>query len=178
MKDALSHGDWAIDATAGNGSDTLFLAQLVGDAGHVYSFDIQSAAIARTKELLNKHGLNKRVTLINSGHQNMDKYVKKEVKAVIFNLGYLPRGDHAIVTTPVNTVTALKKSISLLQTNGIISAVVYSGHCGGEDEKIAVEEFFSRLDKKDYDVIKTYHINRKATAPFILVAQKLTNKSY
>ena len=36
LEKAVSPGDIAIDATAGNGHDTLFLAKLVGENGHVY----------------------------------------------------------------------------------------------------------------------------------------------
>ena len=34
-------GDYAVDATLGNGHDTCFLAEIVGDSGKVFGFDIQ-----------------------------------------------------------------------------------------------------------------------------------------
>jgi len=41
LKATVEEGDTVVDATAGNGHDTLFLAQLVGDSGQVYAFDVQ-----------------------------------------------------------------------------------------------------------------------------------------
>lgn len=122
----LSDGDLAVDATVGNGNDTLFLAKLVGN-GHVIGFDIQEAAIKNTQNLLYQYGYYDRVSLYKLGHENMDKVVKQSVKAIMFNLGYLPKGDHKIITQPETTLKALKKSLILLKKGGILSVVVYPG---------------------------------------------------
>ena len=47
----LTPGGIAIDATVGNGHDTVFLAEQVGSGGKVYGFDIQQTALesARTR---------------------------------------------------------------------------------------------------------------------------------
>ena len=45
----LHDGDTTIDATAGNGHDTLMLARLVGESGRVIAFDVQSDAIIATR---------------------------------------------------------------------------------------------------------------------------------
>ena len=47
----LRPGDWAIDATCGNGNDTLKLAQILGEGG-VIGIDIQQEAINKTEALL------------------------------------------------------------------------------------------------------------------------------
>lgn len=84
----LQEGDIAVDATAGNGHDTLYLAQKVGERGHVYAFDVQQAALDSTKERLAENGIPEgRVTLILSGHERMADYVKEPVRCVLFNLG-------------------------------------------------------------------------------------------
>lgn len=44
LKMAAGEGDIVVDATMGNGHDTQFLAELVGENGHVYAFDIQESA--------------------------------------------------------------------------------------------------------------------------------------
>lgn len=88
----LRPGDVAVDATAGNGHDTLFLAQLVGSAGKVYAFDVQQAALARTGERLAAANSLTQVQLINDGHQKMNEYIQDQVTTVMFNLGYLPGG--------------------------------------------------------------------------------------
>ncbi len=69
ISQAVCLGDTVVDATAGNGNDTLYLANLVGATGRVYSFDIQAQAIENTAALLAKHD---NVTLIHDGHQNVD----------------------------------------------------------------------------------------------------------
>ena len=61
LAQATPAGGTAIDATAGNGHDTLFLAQCVGANGRVYAFDIQpqalAAALAQAVSLLRPGGL-------------------------------------------------------------------------------------------------------------------------
>ena len=41
LEDVISEGDIVIDATMGNGYDTKYLAEKVGESGVVYSFDVQ-----------------------------------------------------------------------------------------------------------------------------------------
>ena len=48
IKDALHQGDIAIDATVGNGHDTVFLVDRVYPSGKVFGFDNQQAAIDST----------------------------------------------------------------------------------------------------------------------------------
>ena len=41
LANGSKEGDYAVDATLGNGHDTCFLAKIVGDNGKVFGFDIQ-----------------------------------------------------------------------------------------------------------------------------------------
>ncbi|WP_028309498.1 class I SAM-dependent methyltransferase [Desulfitibacter alkalitolerans] len=168
----ITPGDKAVDATVGNGHDTIFLANLVGDTGKVYGFDIQDMAIERTKNLLSAHNLSNRVLLIADGHENIDKYIQHPVKVIMFNLGYLPGGDHGIITREETTIAALKKSLSLLTPHGVLSVVVYSRHHGGEREKQAVESFFESIPKTEFHVVKINHLNRLSSSPYIIIAQR------
>lgn len=52
IEEKVQPGDICIDATAGRGNDTLFLAKLVGETGHVTAFDIQQDAVDSTRALL------------------------------------------------------------------------------------------------------------------------------
>ncbi|NLY43982.1 MAG: methyltransferase domain-containing protein [Clostridiaceae bacterium] len=169
----VKEGDIVVDATAGNGHDTLFLAKLVGDSGHVYSFDIQDAALEATYSRLCAHNLQHRVTLIKDGHQEMDKYVPRGVKAVMFNLGYLPGGDHSICTKPDTTIEAIKKSLELLITNGIVMIVIYYGGDSGFEEKDAVMSFLKNLDYKKYSVLMHDFINQINCPPIAVCIEKL-----
>ena len=111
LKDTIITGDHVIDATIGNGNDTLLLAQLVGPYGKVYGFDIQDEAIKTTEDKLLLTGQRPQVQLINDGHENIDHYLEENelISAVTFNLGYLPKGDKSITTKPETTLTAIKK---------------------------------------------------------------------
>ena len=114
LENVINKGDIVVDATMGNGYDTKYLAEKVGEEGFVYSFDIQETALKSTKKRLDKENLSDRVKLILDGHENMDKYVEGEVSCVLFNLGYLPRADHNIITKPETTIKAIKHSLNLL----------------------------------------------------------------
>ena len=91
-----------VDATAGNGHDTLFLAQQVGTDGKVYSFDVQQEAIGMTRSRLEEAQLSDRVIMCETGHENLEEVIRAlhlgNVSVIMFNLGYLPGGDHSITT--------------------------------------------------------------------------------
>lgn len=169
----VKKGDLVVDATAGNGNDTVFLADLVGEEGKVYSFDIQSKAIEKTRDKLIKSGFQKRVELICDGHQNMDQYVSANIKAVMFNLGYLPGGDHTIGTKGHSTIDALNKAMNLIAKNGIISMVVYYGGDSGFEEKEQVMEFIENIDCRAFTIMKTEFINQVNCPPIFVCIEKL-----
>lgn len=172
IRSIVKEGDIVIDATAGNGHDTALLAQLVGDEGKVYSFDIQDKALNSTRERLEKLGLEGRVSLIKDGHQNMDLYVKDRVKAVMFNLGYLPGGDHNIGTKGETTIQAVNKAMELLVLNGVVSIVVYYGGDSGFEEKEFVMEYIRGIDCRKYKVMKTEFVNQINCPPIFICIEK------
>lgn len=165
-------GDTVIDATSGNGQDTLFLAKLVGERGRVFAFDIQERAIRNTAELLQQQGLFSQVQLIRDGHEYIQEYVKKEVSAVMFNLGYLPGSDHSIVTRPETTIKGVKAALAMLSSGGVITLVVYTGHLGGQEEWHSLEGYVKSLDKKTYRVLLYQFLNTK-NSPFLIAVEKL-----
>ena len=73
VRPRLKLGDAALDATAGNGHDTLFLAQCVGPTGRVFAWDIQPLALERTAALLAQHGITW-VELVLGDHAEMDRF--------------------------------------------------------------------------------------------------------
>lgn len=166
-------GDHVIDATCGNGGDTLFLAGLAGEEGKVYSFDIQQEALDRTSDKLKKEGMYDRVELIHDSHERMDDYVKEKVRCVMFNLGYLPGGDHSIGTKGESTIAAVKRAMELLVVNGIITIVVYYGGDSGFDEKEEVLEFIKTIDCRQFTVSKTEFVNQINCPPILICIEKL-----
>ncbi|SHJ05342.1 tRNA (mnm(5)s(2)U34)-methyltransferase [Lutispora thermophila] len=173
VKQIVVQGDIVVDATAGNGNDTAFLADLVGDEGKVYAFDIQDKAIENTRKRLTVKNLDKRVILIKDSHENMDKYVPYGVKAVMFNLGYLPGGDHSIGTKPSSTIRAIEKSLALLNPGGIIMMAVYYGGDSGFEEKEAVMEYVKSIDYKKAIVLVHDFVNQINCPPIAICIEKV-----
>lgn len=138
-------GGQAIDATAGNGHDTCFLARAVGPQGRVLALDIQPAAVAATRARLEAAGLLERVTLRQADHCTLPRLTHSleisSVDAVLFNLGYHPGGDRSIITTPESTLPALEAALTVLRGGGMLSILAYRGHPGGEAEAEAVAEW-------------------------------------
>lgn len=167
----IEEGDTVVDATAGNGGDTVFLAQKVGDTGQVHAFDIQQQAIANTRKQLARHRLSHRVVLHHGSHTAIT-HMNTPIKAVVFNLGYLPGSDKRIVTQPETTCEAISAALSLLQPGGIIVIVLYRGHVGGEQEAAAVEKFVSQLSTPSYVVSRYEHLNVANVPPYVLAIEK------
>ena len=140
----LQPGQVAIDATAGNGHDTCFLAQQVGAEGKVFAFDIQQQALDSTALQLDQQQLDSQVQLFHLGHQHMRASIPSnlhgQIRAVMFNLGYLPHGDKDLTTTRHSTVPALQQAADLLHPQGILSVLGYRGHPGGREETATVEQ--------------------------------------
>ena len=175
LKEIIVPGDTVIDATCGNGNDTLMLAEACGENGHVYAFDIQKQAVQTTKALMENEHIH-HVTCIEDSHANIDQYIpeKKEgsIAAAVFNLGYLPRSDKTIITTPDSTIAALNKLLVYLRKGGRIVLVVYYGHEGGEHEKNEVLSFVSQLDQSKYEVMEYRFLNQKNNPPFVVGIEK------
>lgn len=139
----LNSGDLAIDATAGNGHDSCFLARQVGDKGRVFAFDIQQQALKNTEKQLKEKGLQEQVALIQRGHEYLAQELPADcygkIQAVMFNLGYLPGGNQQLTTTSTTTLAALEQARPLLASGGVITVLAYRGHPGGQEETRAVE---------------------------------------
>lgn len=172
MESHIKDGYKALDCTVGNGKDTALLAQLVGDKGLVYGFDIQDIAIDSTRMLLDSLNLNHNVNLIKDSHENIDKYIHEKLDFIIYNLGYLPKGDKEIKTNKDSTIISLKKALHLLKNNGVMLITVYVGHDGGMEEKEAIEKLLSTLNQKQYNVLKYDFINQLNYPPVLYGIEK------
>jgi threonine dehydrogenase-like Zn-dependent dehydrogenase len=138
----------------------------------VFSFDIQKCALESTEKKLMNRQLRNRVELINDGHQNLKNYIYEPVKAVMFNLGYLPGGDHSVGTRGITTIEAIKSSMELITVRGIISIVVYYGGDSGFEEKNEVMEFIGTIDCKQFTVMKTDFVNQINCPPILICIEK------
>jgi SAM-dependent methyltransferase len=172
LRQFVRPGDTAIDATCGNGNDTTLLAELVGASGRVWAFDIQGDAIRETSRKLAANALSERVTLVNAGHESMAALVDGAVRAVVFNLGYLPGGDRSVITRSETTLAALGYSLDLLAPGGIVAITLYPGHEGGADELRSVDAWASRLEAPSFHAWRMAQLNAVADAPSFILVQK------
>jgi tRNA1(Val) A37 N6-methylase TrmN6 len=176
IQNNLRSGDVAIDATVGNGHDTLFLAEQVGKNGRVYGFDIQQAAIVATTEKLQHSHCLERVTLIQASHAELAAHIPVHhhgnINACVFNLGYLPKGDKRIITQTCSTLSALNAVCQLLAPRGMITILAYPGHAGGDEETVCVQQWSEQLDAQHFSVDTFFSAIPSPTAPRLLVVQK------
>ena len=168
LTQVITKDDIVVDATMGNGHDTLFLAKL---AKQVYAFDIQEQALEKTNKRLQAAGLTN-VQLILQGHETVDQFVS-ELKAAIFNLGYLPSADKSIITRPHTTIEALEKLCHMLVKGGRIAIMIYYGHEGGDLEKDAVLNYVSQLPQQEYTATIYRTLNQVNNPPFLVMIEKL-----
>lgn len=174
LSEIVKPGDHVVDATMGNGHDTLFLAQLVGDSGKVYAFDVQEQALVSTAQRLEEANCQKQVILIHQGHETIDEVLTPDepLRAAIFNLGYLPRGNKEIITQSPTTLRALESLLAHLVPKGRVLLVVYYGHEGGILERDAVLNYCQNLSQEYFNVLTYQFINQKNNPPLLVCIEK------
>jgi predicted methyltransferase len=177
LRERLFPGDMAIDATAGNGHDTHFLAQLTGPDGMVFAFDVQGEAIAATRSLLERWGVPPESwQLIHAGHETMTTAIPESwhgrAGAVLFNLGYLPGSDKSVTTGAETTVAAMRAALTLLRPGGILVAVLYVGHPGGAEEALAVRDFCAGLPTREFHSVEYRTLNYRNHPPSVIAIEK------
>ncbi len=169
IENIIKEGDRVVDATVGNGNDTLKLSNAVGKTGCVYGFDIQMDAINSAKE---KNYIYNNVVFLNESHSELDLFIAEEISFVIFNLGYLPGGDHSIKTCEKTTIPAIEKAMTKLTAGGVILLVIYRGGDTGFSESEAVISYVKGIDYKKYNVLLFDYINRPKNPPMVCVIEK------
>jgi len=174
MQNTLYEGATVVDCTLGNGNDTLYAKELIGETGKVYGFDIQQTALDKSKDLLVSKGYDSNVEFILDGHEHLDQYIEEEVDLVMFNLGFLPGGNKEITTNANKTIEALKKAFQILKSCGIITMIFYPGHEEGKNELIKILEALKMVSQKEFDIHHGKFINQVNNPPEYVVIQKKT----
>ena len=160
IRQQVQEGDFCIDATMGNGNDTLLLTQLCGKSGKVLAFDIQKQALETTKKKLTAAHVPENYKLLLESHANMAEYANPDsVSCIVFNFGYLPGGDHTLATRGETSIEAL------LKKGGMISLCIYSGGDSGFEERDQILAWLKELDSRKYLVIKSDYYNRPNNPP-------------
>lgn len=177
VRAAVGSGATVIDATVGNGHDTLFLAELVGPSGRVFGFDVQESALMHARERLATAGVAERVTLIHAGHHTLLHSLPAAcigtVRAAMFNLGYLPGSDKQVVTVPETTIAALDAVLGVLAPGGIVTVHVYTGHAGGMEEALRVQQWCDALDWAAFRAIRYGWCNKERNSEALVVVERL-----
>ncbi len=173
LDQVLRPGDWAVDATVGNGHDTLWLAERVGPTGRVFGFDVQAAALAAAA--VRVQGL-AQVELLHSGHERLAERLPPEAQgrlgAVMFNLGYLPGGAKDIITRAETSIAGLGQALAFLAIGGCVTVVLYTGHPGGPEEAAAVRDHAQALPV-DFAVTRCARLNATIAAPELIVIERV-----
>lgn len=171
----LQAGDLAIDATAGNGHDTCYLADKVGPNGRVIAIDIQEDALTETRLRIDAAGFGARVQLVLADHtaylNTLAKTESDGAAAVLFNLGYLPGGDKSIKTVAGSTAPALASALHLLRPGGLLCVTAYQGHPDGPEEAATVEAWMQARAALD-DSIEKHMPTSKNRPPILWLLRK------
>ena len=173
IRERVQPGDLCIDATAGRGNDALFLAELVGEPGHVTAFDIQQDAVDSTKTLLEEHGMTSRTDVLLKSHSEMDEVCEEgTVSCITFNFGWHPKGDHNIFTTKSTSIPAIEKGLKLLKSGGMMTLIIYYGREAGFEERDALLEYLPTIDSSRFTVIEMPFANRPNCPPIPIIILK------
>ena len=177
VADAVSEGDVVIDATVGNGHDTLYLTTLVGARGKVIGFDIQQQAIESAGERLSSAGvLMDSYDLHQRSHDEIQQVIHPtqvgQGACVMFNLGYLPGADKSVITLLDSTLKALQQSVTFLKSGGLLSVMCYPGHAGGDNEAAEVQKWMMALPQEQFHTSHYVRESHTETTPFLLTAHK------
>lgn len=168
----LSQAQLVVDATAGNGHDTLFLARHTPATAKVWALDVQEAALAQTAARLERHGLLHKSVLCCRGHEELVSVLPAPPAFIAFNLGYLPGGDHALSTTWSTTRRALEQSLSLLLPGGWLSVMMYPGHAPGQEERDELLAWSEALAPQACSASHWRPLNHAPGAPELLLLEK------
>ena len=175
VKVVLKESEWAIDATAGNGYDTVFLAGLVGKKGRIVAIDQQDEAVESTRRRVEQAGLDN-VEVVNGCHSHLSAMIPEEghgsVGAVMFNLGYLPGGNKKVITKGETTERAIRSALSLLRPGGILTVLAYVGHEGGLQEEAIVREIWNQLLPTEFTIHLGYANPPSEKSPRLFVARR------
>lgn len=173
----LKRGDIAVDATCGNGFDTVVIAKLLLPqlAGTLFAMDLQSDAIAATKRRLevqvgDKAALD--VTFLQQCHSQFPSSLfPATVKLIVYNLGYLPGGDKTLTTQSVSTLASLQQALPLIVPGGAISITCYPGHAAGAEELTEILSWATTLDSRSWSCCHHHWVNRSQSPTWLLLTR-------
>ncbi len=176
--DFLQEDDLVIDATCGNGHDTLFLAKKVLK-GQVFAFDIQQTALQNARALIKSHQMEERVAFFHASHENLFLVPSKNIRLIVYNLGYLPGGDKKITTLALSTHRSVFQALALIEhTQGAVSLMCYPGHEEGKKEQNLLLQELTSLNPHLWQVSYHQWINRPHSPSLFWIKAISSKKTY
>jgi len=168
----LKENDSVIDTTCGNGKDSLILASLLSQKGgaKLFCIDIQEQALLNTKALLEEkvpQFLHK-VEFLHTSHELLPL---SSPKLIVYNLGYLPKGDKSLTTQVKSTLLSVQNALEILLPGGALSIMCYPGHPEGLKEEIELKKLFNTLPPTSFSVTHCEWSNR-TSSPSLIIVQK------
>lgn len=182
-KKHLRPGDCAIDATCGNGRDTLALANIILNhpQSAVWSLDIQQTALENAESFLKRalsEPLFSRILFHHLCHAEIDRIpLPHPPRLIVYNLGYLPGGNKAITTETTTTLQSVQKALLLLGEEGALSITCYPGHPEGKREEAAIVEWASGLSSLDMTVCYHRWVNRPDSPSLFWIARNVSSET-
>lgn len=172
----LKGGDLVLDATCGQGQDTLFLARaaLKEGAGEVHAIDIQGVALEKTRARLEQNlpeALLKQVSYYEMCHSKLERVETGPFDLIVYNLGYLPQGDKSLTTNSNSSIESFEKALKLLREGAFLSITCYPGHSEGALEEEATLEWAASLSSQ-YEVCHHRWLNRSKRSPSLVLIQR------
>lgn len=168
----IQPGDTVIDATCGNGHDTLALAQLINGTGQVFGYDIQPIAIEKTRHLLQATLTPAQLKTITLHCMSHECFMELSAKAIIYNLGYLPGGEKTVTTKVSSTLKSLQAACNIVCPGGFISVMLYPGHSEGANEEKEILAFAANLSSQEWSVLHHSWLNRQKAPSLLLLIKK------
>lgn len=95
------------------------------------------------------------------------------IAAAMYNLGFLPRSDKRIITTPADTLRSLKSAATAMAPQGILAIHAYGGHPGGLDELQAVDTWCSALPFSEWRAVRYSVCNKTRNPETLFLAEKI-----
>jgi hypothetical protein len=163
--------DTAIDATCGNGSDSVAIASMLFNANNndgptrdaqLLCIDIQQEACDVTRdrltELLPKDTMTCSVNVLCTSHSPLPRPRDvSSVGLVCYNLGYLPQSDQAVLTQTETTISSIADAALLVRVGGLISVTTYPRSNKNEDYAVhALLEGLALLSSKSVNWRRDY----------------------
>ncbi|HIX39562.1 MAG TPA: class I SAM-dependent methyltransferase [Candidatus Desulfovibrio intestinigallinarum] len=169
-----------LDGTAGNGHDSLFLAETAPKGALVLALGVQPAAIAATEKrlALARERLNAAGTPLETdwrclcrGHEELEAVLRDmpeaaglPLMAAVFNFGWLPGSDKSCVTRAETSLRAVDAVLERLAPCGCLCLHCYTGHAGGAEEEAALCERLAGLPARFWRVFYGRDLNRPEDA--------------